>query len=48
LLLGSFAISVKASIVSGDNVGVPTFCATKAKVFTPKGQEACPLGKWTI
>ena len=23
-------------------------CATKAKVFTPKGQEACPMGKWTI
>jgi hypothetical protein len=23
-------------------------CATKAKVFTPKGMGACPLGKWTI
>jgi hypothetical protein len=23
-------------------------CATKGKVFTPKGQEACPKGKWTI
>ena len=23
-------------------------CATSAKVFTPKGQEACPVGKWTI
>ena len=23
-------------------------CATKAKIFTPKGLEACPLKKWTI
>jgi hypothetical protein len=23
-------------------------CATKAKVFTPKGKEACTMGKWTI
>lgn len=23
-------------------------CATAAKVFSPKGVEACPLGKWTI
>lgn len=23
-------------------------CATKGKVFTPKGSEACPKGKWTI
>ena len=23
-------------------------CATKGKVFSPKGMEACPLGKWTI
>ena len=23
-------------------------CATKGKVFSPKGMEECPLGKWTI
>jgi hypothetical protein len=23
-------------------------CATKGKVFSPKGLEACPMGKWTI
>lgn len=23
-------------------------CATKAKVFTPKGLEGCPEKKWTI
>jgi hypothetical protein len=23
-------------------------CATKAKVFTPKGLEGCPEGKWKI
>jgi hypothetical protein len=23
-------------------------CATKVKVFTPKGLEACPKGKWQI
>jgi hypothetical protein len=23
-------------------------CATKAKVFSPKGLEACPLKKWNI
>jgi hypothetical protein len=23
-------------------------CATKAKVFTPRGLEACPEKKWTI
>lgn len=23
-------------------------CATKAKVFTPRGLSACPLNKWTI
>jgi hypothetical protein len=23
-------------------------CATKAKIFTPKGSGACPLKKWTI
>lgn len=23
-------------------------CATKAKIFTPKGLEACPENKWTI
>lgn len=23
-------------------------CATKAKVFTPKGLEACPMKKWTV
>lgn len=23
-------------------------CATKAKVFSPKGMQACPLDKWII
>jgi len=23
-------------------------CATKAKVFSPKGAEACPEKKWTV
>jgi hypothetical protein len=23
-------------------------CATKAKIFTPKGLEACPLKKWKV
>lgn len=23
-------------------------CATKGKIFTPKGLEACPLKKWKI
>jgi hypothetical protein len=23
-------------------------CATAAKIFSPKGVEACPLGLWTI
>lgn len=23
-------------------------CTTKAKVFSPKGSEACPRHKWTI
>jgi hypothetical protein len=23
-------------------------CATKAKIFTPRGLEACPEKKWTI
>jgi hypothetical protein len=23
-------------------------CATKGKIYSPKGSEACPLGKWTI
>jgi hypothetical protein len=23
-------------------------CATKAKVFTPKGLSGCPLGKWKV
>lgn len=23
-------------------------CATKAKVFSPKGLNACPLGKWKV
>lgn len=23
-------------------------CLTKVKVFTPRGIEACPLGKWTV
>jgi hypothetical protein len=23
-------------------------CATKAKVFSPKGMQACPLDKWLI
>ena len=23
-------------------------CATKAKVFSPKGMQACPEGKWEV
>jgi hypothetical protein len=23
-------------------------CATKGKIFSPKGVNACPLGKWII
>jgi hypothetical protein len=23
-------------------------CATRAKIFTPKGLEACPEKKWTV
>ena len=23
-------------------------CATKAKVFSPRGIQACPEGKWTV
>lgn len=23
-------------------------CATKGKVFTPRGAGACPLGKWNV
>ena len=23
-------------------------CATKAKIFSPKGLQACPMGKWTV
>jgi len=23
-------------------------CATKAKVFSPRGMQACPLGKWFV
>lgn len=23
-------------------------CATKAKIFSPKGLQACPLNKWTV
>lgn len=37
----------KENVVGIDYCGM-CGCATRAKIFTPKGLEACPLKKWEI